>query len=263
MHLCKYLLAVLIICAVPISAKAQLERTIWARDTRTPDQGNVSPSLGWGYETYEYKGMKVDGHTMTTSFFLSYGILANWSVGFKATYDKWQETGYGVEFCEDGAGDAEAITTVRMLDEDKSGIDLALRGSLRIPTGDEDKYLGTGNWEPKLQILAAKTLGKVITVVNLGIRRIISSAEHEEDFLFDTSLEGVLPLTDQLCASVSMATWTSRWKTSEDDNYFQLGCGLKFSPTKNSFFSVGVYRIVNSEVYKNDLYFSLGTGIEF
>ena len=263
MSLCKCILAVLIICAVPISANAQLQRTIWTWDTRTPDQGNFSSSLGWGYETYEYKEIEVDGYTMTTSFFLSYGLLANWSVGFKATYDKWQETGYGVKYSEDGAGDAEAITTFRILDEDKSDIDFALRGSLRLPTGDEDKYLGTGNWEPKLQILAAKTLGKILTVANFGIRRIIDSAEHENDFVFDTSLEGVLPLTPQLSASVSMAAWTSRWKTSDDDNYLQLGCGLKFTPTKKSFFSLGVYQLVNSDVYKNDLYFSLGTGIEF
>ena len=263
MSLCKCLLAVLIICAVPISANAQLQRTICAWDTRTPDQGNFSSSLGWGYETIEYKEMEVDGYTMTTSYFLSYGILANWSVGGKATYDKWQESGYGAKFSESGAGDADLITTLRILNEDKSGIDFAFRGSLRIPTGNEDKYLGTGHWEPKLQILAAKTLGKILTVSNFGIRRIIDSTENENDFVFDTSLEGVLPLTAQLCASVSMAAWTSRWKTSEDDYYLQLGCGLKLTPTKNSFFSLGVYRLVNSDVYKNDLYFSIGTGIEF
>ena len=259
----KWMIAVLIICAVPISANAEPERTIWAWDTRTPDEGNFSSSLWWGYETFEYKHIDADGETMTTSFFLSYGILANWSVGFKATYDKWQETGYGVKFSEEGAGDAGAITTFRIFDEDESGIDFALRGSLRIPAGDEEKYLGTGNWEPKLQLLAAKTLGNFLAVTNLGIRRIIDSVEDEADFIFNASFEGVLSLTGQLSASASVAAWTSRWKTSAENTCLQLGGGLRFTPREKSFFSLAVYRLVDSAVYNDDWYLSLGAGIEF
>lgn len=261
MKMYKWIILALIICIEPISANAEMERTVWAQDTRTPGQGKFLASLGYGYETYGY--MAVDGEAIDARVSLSYGISGNLSAGVQATYHRWQEKGYGQKYSEEGAGDSSVITTFRVLDEAESGIDFAFRGTLGVPTGDEHRFLGTGNWEPKVEVLAAKTIGNVLAVTNLGFRRILGPGKNEEDFIVDADLECVLPLARRVSLSAALSGWTSRWKSSPDDVLFQVGFGLKFTPTTASFISGTVFRLVDSDLYQDDWYFTLGTGFEF
>ena len=162
----------------------------------------------------------------------------------------------------DGLSDIDVATSYRFLDEAKSGMDLSVMGSLNIPTADENKF-GSGNWEPKLSVLMAKTFGRVTAVTNVGIRHIIDAAGNEEDVTLDASLEGILALTERFSLSGSLGTWTSRWKSSVDDAYYQVGTGVRFAPTQTTSLSLGVYKLVACDYYDNDWYVAMGMGIEF
>ncbi|WP_321533110.1 transporter [uncultured Desulfuromonas sp.] len=257
----KWMLAVLVFCVFSVPAHAELERTLWAWDTQTPQQGNFSVSVGGGYENYNY--LKVDGRTVQSTAALSYGIRDNWSAGLEVSYQYWWEKGYGEKYSEKGLGDSALVTTYRFINDRQSSVEFAVRGSLNVPTGDDDRYLGSGKWEPKLEFITASSLGPVVLVTNLGGTYIIDADDQEEHVVLNGDIECVVPLTSWLSANAVVSGWTSRWEESADDHYLQLGGGVRVAPTAQTFIAASLYHLVASDFYDDDWYVMLNLGAEF
>ena len=255
----KWLVAVVIVCLFPISASAAWERTVAAWDPCDADQGELQFSLWNFYDPIDYEGWEYDG--IGDYLLINYGIKSNWSVGIEFGYGFYEESYNGVDYSENGLTDTVVMTNYRFMNEGTSGLDLSVRGALSIPTGDEDEGFGSDKWEPRLWLLGAKHLGSVLLVGNIGVQNIMDPEEDQEDFVFDSILEGVFPLTDRLSFSAFAYYYTSRWETSTDDDYLDLGTGIKYVSDGGMFISASVGNCVSSDIY--DWYYGLSFGISF
>lgn len=70
-----------------------------------------------------------------------------------------------------GFGDARVLGKLRLLDENRAPVSLALLGEVRIPTGDEDSFLGERGWTLAPRLAAERTFGgKLCLVGEAGYR---------------------------------------------------------------------------------------------
>lgn len=214
-------IALATLCLFTIAANAEWQRTVWLADTLTPDQGKFQTEL-WGSYGKADNGDYTD---MAFSPLLYYGVMDNLSVEGRVDY--W---GYDVDGgdSENGLGDMSLKARFRFLDEAKSAIDLAAFGYVWLPTGDDDKGLGTGTFEPGAGLSAAKTFGPVVAIAEVSCNAIIDSDEGEEDGQLYGGIEGAYILSDQLNINVFIDRATSRWKDTDDPSY--AGFGARFLP---------------------------------
>lgn len=224
----KWLAAVVLLCAFAGAASAEWERTVSAWDTRLPAAGKFQASLWAGYWEAEAGG--ADVNTMDGTLYLTYGIADNWSACVAPGFTRWDVDGGD---SESGIGDTDIMTTYRFLDEKDAACDLAVLGRVQIPTGDEDKGLGTDHVEPGFLLLASKTLGPVIAVANAGGDAILDANEGEEDFILHAALEGVYPLNEQVSLNAVMSAATARRDGADD--MIDLGLGTRFTPCEQTF----------------------------
>lgn len=249
----KALVGIGILCLFALTAKAEWERTICAWDTRLPAQGKLQMSL-WG-SYWDWKEAKADAYELTSRLYINYGLLDNWSVCVAPGYMYWDVDGGG---SEKGIRDTHLMSTYRFLDEAEAGFDMALFGELWMPTGDDDKGLGTGSWEPGLGLIASKTLGPFIAVVNAGGSVIIDPGANEKDYILWTSLEGVYPLIEQLSVNAVFNASTKRYK--DEDDLMDAGIGVRFMPIEQAFLAaVGCKCLTDHYEYG----FQLAGGYEF
>lgn len=218
-------------------ASAEWERTISAWDTKLPDQGGVRVSVWSGYWEWDHGGEEVDA-----SLYLDYGILDRWSVSVSPGFLSWDQDGMD---SESGISDTDLFSTYRFADEADAGLDLAIMGGASLPTGDDDKGLGNGDVEPKLSLLASKTLGPIIIVGNAGGRWITDAGDGEEDYTVYAALEGICPLNDKLSINANTSASTSRWEGNDDP--VDVGLGVRFAPIEQAFcLAAGYYCLTDN-----------------
>jgi len=129
MKIRNWMVIVLMVFVCPLAARAKLERTNAAWDTRLPDRGNFAANLWLGYETFDYSAVDVQGELLNSTLYLAYGIFDTWSVSVQTGYSGATLEGPGYKRSQDDATDLKAATTFRVLDETASGIDVAFRGT--------------------------------------------------------------------------------------------------------------------------------------
>lgn len=229
----KWLLAVALGCLMAGNANAEWMRTVYAWDTRTPAQGKFQVTLSGSYQASESEGN--DATRIVVRPYGIYGLADNWAVRVAPAFVSWDVDGGG---SESGLGDTRVLTVYRFLDEAQAGFDLAVKGGVSLPTGDDDQGLGTGNVEPDLALLAAKTLGPVIAVANAGGRLILDPDEGEEDFILDFIFAGICPLNEKTSLNVELEAATARW--DGEDDYMELLFGGRFLPRADMFVKGGV-----------------------
>ncbi|MBU1910096.1 MAG: transporter [Verrucomicrobia bacterium] len=243
----------MVLCLFAVAASAAWERTVSAWDTRLPAQGKVQLSLWGDYWASEAAG--ADATTLNGTLYLTYGIADNWSACVAPSFTRWDVDGGD---SETGISDTDVMTTYRFMDEAEAGVDLAVQGRVQIPTGDEDKGLGTGHVEPKLMLLASKALGPIIAVANLGGIAVLDANDGEEDFILRAELEGIYPLSDQLSLNAVVSAMTARWDGADD--MVDLGVGARFTP-QEQLFVLGAGYVCFTDAY--DWGAQIAAGFEF
>ena len=235
-----------ILCVCAGAVQAEWQRTIVAGDTRLPAQGKVQAQLGGGYEAWE------DGDTLFGQLQVGYGISDRWAAYVAPSFVSWDvDDGDS----ESGLGDTGLGTVYRFLDEADSGFDLALHGAVGLPTGDDDKYLGTGSVEPELNLLVSKTLGPVVAVANAGGYLILDADRGEEDFVLQGVLEGLYPLGEKWSLNAALSAETARADGEDDD--VDLTVGARFLPKPQLLFTAGVLYCL-ADIVDWGAYFSAG-----
>ncbi len=229
----KWLAAVALGCLLANAARAEWGRTITVWDTRTPAQGKFQVKLNGIYQSSEFEGNDTD--RILARLYGIYGIADNWAVRVAPLYTSWDVDGGG---SESGLGDTRVLTIYRFLDEAKAGFDLAVKAGVTLPTGDDDKGLGSGHVEPDLFLLAAKTLGPVIAVANAGGRLILDPNDGEEDFILSFLLAGIYPLNEKTSLNAEFSADTARW--DGEDDYVELLFGGRFLPRADMVVKGGV-----------------------
>ncbi|MBP7830848.1 MAG: transporter [Kiritimatiellae bacterium] len=242
-----------VLCVFAVAASAEWERTIFAWDTRLPAQGKFQTSL-WG-DYYASEVGDADATTMDAALYLAYGIADHWSACVAPGFVSWDVDGGD---SESGISDTALMTTYRFMEEKDSGADVAILGRVNLPTGDDDKGLGSGNVEPGFLVLASKTLGPIVAVANAGATAILDADDGEEDFILRGAVECLYPLNEQLNLNALLAAQTARADGEDDD--VELGFGTRYTPVEQ-FFVLGAGYVCLTDAY--DWGATLAAGYEF
>lgn len=244
---------VAVLCVFTAAASAEWERTIFAWDTRLPAQGKFQASLWGDYYAAEVAG--ADSTSLDGVLYLAYGIADNWSACVAPSFSSWDVDRGG---SESGISDTLLMSTYRFMEEKDSGADVAVLGRVSLPTGDDDKGLGSGNVEPGFLVLASKTLGPIAAVANAGATAILDADDGEEDFILRGCIEGICPLNEQLSLNALLSAQTARVDGADDD--VALGFGTRFTPVEQ-FFVLGAGNVCLTDAY--DWGATLAAGYEF
>ena len=231
-----WVIVAVVLLLIPAMAQAEWERSVSAWDTRLPDEGKVQVSFWGGYWENEVRGVDIQENTGYID--ITYGLSDRWSFCVSPSVYRWNlEPGPA----ESGLSDTSVMTTYRFLDEDTHTFDMAVMASLSLPTGDDDKGLGSGKVEPGATLLLSKTLGPFIAVANLGGRAILDSRSNvgEKDFTGWAVLEGVYPLTERLSLNLAFSASTKRYDNADDGA--DVGLGFRFTPVKWMFLAGMAY----------------------
>lgn len=239
---------------VPMAAHAEWERTVSAWDTRLPDKGKLQVTVWGGYWETEFSS--VDLEERTGYLDIVYGISDNWSVALSPSYYDWSvDPGSS----DSGISDTSIMTTWRFLDEAASGFDMAVQGSLYIPTGDADKGLGADRYSPGVKLLTSRTIGPFIGVANLGGYMVIDARDGEKDWVGQAALEGIYPLTGQLSLNLALSGSTKRFDRGEEGA--DIGAGFRCTPKDWNMFLAGMAYKSFTDLY--DWGLNIAVGYEF
>ncbi len=249
----KFLIVLAFLFLLPAVTYAAWERTVSAWDTQLPGAGKVQISFWSNYWASESNG--TDAEDTMGSVYINYGVTDNWAVCVSPSLYGWKVDGGD---SESGISDTTLMTTYLFLDESEDFLDLAIIGIVDLPTGDEDKYLGSGSVEPGITLIASKTFGPIIAVANVGGYTIIDSREGEKDFVLSAILEGVYPVNDKFSLNASIATWTARWDSSDSSS--EAGLGARFNLSKELFLAGMFYESLSNDY---DWSATLAVGFEF
>ncbi len=111
-----------------------------------------------------------------------------------------------------GYGDIEVSVTRYVLDEEDAGMDLAIKGTVKLPTASQSKGLGTGVTDSFVELDFGKTFGNFTATAtfgysflgNAGIVR-VQGVQQNLTFknVFSASLDGALRLNDSFMVGVT------------------------------------------------------------
>lgn len=136
-------------------------------DTGTQGKGKFQLEVNGEFSRDSDRGTvtKVTGLGAT----LSYGIIDNLDAAVGLPYQSIRVTSGDGTFCENGLSDIDLCLKWRFYETE--GMSLALKPGITLPTGDEDKGLGTGRATYSLFFIATKELQPLTFHLNLGYIR--------------------------------------------------------------------------------------------
>ena len=217
-----------------VTASAEWQRTVTAWDTRLPAQGKLQLMMWGNYWTGSEDDW--DWANTTCMFYVNYGIRNNWSASIAPGIAHWSVDGGD---SKTGISDTDLQTEFRILEEAQAGLDLAVVGRMWLPTGDEDKGLGSGSLEPGLALAASKTFGPVIGVANAGGRLIMNADEGEKSMVMFGMVEGIFALCEQISVNGSFDVTSARYDGT--DATVDIGAGARMVPIPQVFLSGALY----------------------
>lgn len=167
-------------------------------DTGTQGKGKfqieVNSEFTFDKETADGVTTKETGGEVAT--ILSYGITDNTDVvlGLPYQWFKVREDGDVVKK-EDGISDMSLEMKWRFYEHE--GLSLALKPGITLPTGDEDKGLGTGRMTYGMFFITTKEIEPWAFHINLGYTRNENKADERKD-IWHASLAGELEVVKDI-----------------------------------------------------------------
>lgn len=176
---------------------------------------------------------------------LSYGITANADLILSVAYlwGRVEEEG-GAVYDEKGISDTNLALKWRFFE--KEGWSFALKPGVSLPTGDENKGLGTGKTGYHVFLIASKEAASWAFHANLGYIRNENKLDEEKN-IWHASLATTYEVVKDLKVVGNIGIERSPDKTSNNDPAFLIG-GVIYSVSKNFDLDFGVkYGLSSSE----------------
>jgi hypothetical protein len=189
---------------------------------------------------------------------ISYGITDNADIvlGIPYQWFRIKEDGDTVEK-EDGISDISLELKWRFFEKD--GLSLALKPGITLPTGDEDRGLGTGRVTYRLFFITTKEIKPWAFHLNLGYIRNENKVDERKD-LWHLSLASEVEVTKDLKAVANIGIERNPDKSSNTHPAFILG-GLIYSINENIDIDFGIKGGLNKP--ETDLTFLAGMALRF
>lgn len=187
---------------------------------------------------------------------LSYGIADNVDLVLSLPY-LWgkAEVNEITLYDEHGIGDAVLETKLRLFE--KNGFSMALKPGISIPTGNDEKGLGTGQVGGHLFLIASQELGSWAFHGNLGYIRNENKVDERKD-IWHASFAATWEAIKNLKLVANVGIERNPDEDANNDPTFLIG-GVIYSVTENFDVDLGV----KGGLSKSDTDLSLLAGITF
>ncbi|HTG00077.1 MAG TPA: transporter [Nitrospirota bacterium] len=208
--------------------------SVWAAhplitdDTGTQGKGKFQLEVNGEYDHDQEGGVKTTGGQAATT--LSYGIIDNIDVILGLPY-AWNKIQAGGVTLADEKGISDSLIEIKWRFYDKDRLSIALKPGLSLPTGDENKGLGTGKTGYHLFLIGSLETAPWAFHANLGYIRNESKFDEEEN-LWHVSLAATYEIVKDLKFVGNIGAERSREKTSDNDPAFALA-GVIYSVNEN------------------------------
>ncbi|MBI5592334.1 MAG: transporter [Deltaproteobacteria bacterium] len=227
--------------------------TVWAAhplitdDAGTQGKGNFQFELNGQYdsdeETVSDITVKSTGWQVGTT--LSYGVIDTVDLVLTLPYQwgKVEEDGFTVY---DEKGISDTVFEVKWRFFEKDGLGLALKPGITLPTGDDEKGLGTGKTGYQLFFIGSQEVAPWAFHLNLGYIGNENKVDEEKN-IWHASLATTYDVVENLKIVGNIGVEKNPDKAANNDPAFILG-GLIYSITENLDIDCGVkYGLTSSE----------------
>jgi len=223
-----------LICLVNLTPTAFAAIPLITDDTGTQGKGKFQLEVLGEYDHDKEEGIK--GETQGVAAAFTYGILDSLDIVLAVPYAFWREKDGGCTEKEDGLADLAIEAKWRFFE--REGFSLALKPGLTLPTGDEDKGLGTGRATEYLFLIASKEASPWAFHLNLAYIR-NENKNDERDDLWHASLASSYEIFKQLKLAGDIGMEKNPDRCSSVDPAYILG-GFIYSPLENLDFGLGI-----------------------
>ena len=241
-----------------IAGQAWAAHPLITDDTGTQGKGKFQVELNvqydWDEQYVDYVFTKTTGGQVATT--LSYGIAENVDLVLSLPY-QWGKTEENetIAYDEKGIGDIAFETKWRFFEKD--GFSLVLKPGISIPTGNDEKGLGTGQMGGHLFLIGSWELGPCAFHANLGYIRNENKVDERKD-IWHASLATTWEVIKDLKLIGNIGIERNPDDEANNNPAFLIG-GIIYSVTENFDLDCGVKYGLNSS--EADL--SLMAGIAF
>jgi len=173
---------------------------------------------------------------------LTYGIVDNLDIAVSFPWLAREIKEAGESSSESGISDLSISAKWRF--HEQEGFSLALRSGITLPTGNDDKGLGSGRMTYGLFFIATKEWKPYIFHMNLGYKR-NENRRDERLNLWHVSLAGEFEATESLRVALNIGQERNPDRSAGKDPAFVLA-GLVYSVTKYFDLDFGLKRALNN-----------------
>ena len=225
--------------AVGLVATSHAAHPLITDDTGTQGKGKfqleVNGEFNYDKETEEEVTTKETGGEVAP--ILSYGIADNLDIVLGVPYQWFRVKEDGdVTDKEDGISDMSLELKWRFYEKD--GLSLALKPGITLPTGDDEKGLGTGRVTYSLYFITTKEIEPWAFHLNLGYGRNENKFDERKD-IWHASLAGEVEVVKNLKVVANIGTERNTDEASSTHPAFILS-GLIYSLSENFDIDFGV-----------------------
>lgn len=222
-------------------------------DTGTQGKGRIQLELNSEYGVENEDGVKEKFFEFAPV--ISYGLVDNLDLIVGVPYQriKVEDTTLSQEFKESGFSDASVEIKWRFFEKD--GLSLAIKPGVSVPTGDENKGLGTGKFGYSAFLIMTQEIKPLNLHFNLGYVRNENKLGERKN-IYHVSLAGEYEATEKLKLVGNIGTETNTDPTTNTDPAFAL-VGFIYSFSENFSFDAGYKYGLNKPETDNTYLFGI------
>ncbi len=253
-----FLGGLLCLCLLLITGQSWAAHPLITDDTGTQGKGKFQLELNGQYDwdkqdIDDLSAKTIAGQVATT---LSYGIAENVDLVLSLPY-QWGKTEENEEIVYDEKGIGDMVFETKWRVFEKDGFSLALKPGISIPTGNDEKGIGTGQLGGHLFLIGSKELEPCAFHVNLGYIRNENKVDERKD-IWHASLATTWEVIKDLKLIANIGIERNPDDDASNNPAFLIG-GVIYSVTENFDLDCGVKYGLNTS--ETDL--SLMAGIAF
>lgn len=234
-------------------------------DTGTQGEGKlqieVNSEITTNKETEDGVTTKETGSEV--ALIASYGPSENADMVLGIPY-QWTETEEDGDVASDEDGFGDMSIEIKWRFYEKDGLSFALKPGITLPTGNEDKGLGSGKASYGLTLITTEEIGAWVFNLNLGYMHNEYKLEEDEEVtrrgIWHASLSSQVEVMKDLTAVANIGIERNPDKESNTHPAFVLG-GVIYSITEELDIDMGIKAAMNNP--ETDLIFLAGMAIRY
>jgi hypothetical protein len=224
----------LLIIMILVTSDAFAAIPLVTDDTGTQGKGKFQIEVQGEYIHDKEEG--IIGETNGVTAALTYGIIDPVDIVLVVPYEFWSLEGDESTERENGLSDLAVEVKWRFFE--RHGLSLALKPGLSLPTGSEDRGLGTGKTTYYLYFITSKEAGPLAVHLNLAYIRNENKGDDRND-LWHASMASTFELVKNLKLVGDIGVESNPDRSSTVPPAYVLG-GFVYSPAENFDIGLGV-----------------------